>query len=279
MERSFVAIRYSPLPQPCPVIPFMNIFILEEELSFVSVPLFNVKYPTCDGYKLKCLAYIYLFSVEPHPFFLQHCTSALQLFPLAALAILMCPPTAVVSFLSLSFPMSCRVCCSQGWEQGQVISRANRSHLVCRLQLMGTEAVSDELLVPHSWEILENEQGITLIDSYLWERASVGGIWVWYSQKWPMFCHFLEIFPKIYWSGLGDRALGWGACTNAWQWVWCSKSVQPLLLWLPGSLSKSWDPQVAVWLPAAPRSLPRLYEFSWLVAQQNFFWILLESWA
>lgn len=167
MERSFVAIRYSPLPQPCPVIPFMNIFILEEELSFVSVTLFNVKYPTCDGYELKCLAYIYLFSVEPHPFFLQHCPSALQLFPLPALAIPMCPPTAVVSFLSLSFPMSCRVCCSQGWEQGQVISRANRSHLVCRLQLMGTEAVSDELLVPHSWEILENEQGITLIDSYL----------------------------------------------------------------------------------------------------------------
>lgn len=42
-----------------------------------------------------------------------------------------------------------------------------RSRLVCRLQLMGTEAVSDELLVPHSWEILEDEQGITLIDSHL----------------------------------------------------------------------------------------------------------------
>lgn len=126
-----------------------------------------MKYPTWDGYELKCLAYIYLFSFEPHPFFLQRCPSALQLFPLPALAFLMCPPTAVVSFLSLSFPMSRRTCCSQGWEQGQVISRAHRSRLVCRLQLMGTEAVSDELLVPHSWEILEDEQGITLIDSHL----------------------------------------------------------------------------------------------------------------
>lgn len=112
-----------------------------------------------------------------------------------------------------------------------------------------------------------------------WERTSMGGIWVLYSQKGLTFCHFLEIFPKICWSGLGDRALGWGACTNAWQWVWCSEHAQPLLLWLSGSLSKSWDPQVAIWLPAAPRSLPRLYEFSWLVAQQNFFWILLGSWV
>lgn len=45
-----MAIRYSPLPEPCPAIPFMNIFIEEELFSFASVPPFDVKYPTCDGY-------------------------------------------------------------------------------------------------------------------------------------------------------------------------------------------------------------------------------------
>lgn len=45
-----MAIRYSPLPEPRPVIPFTGRFVLEGEFGFASVPPVDVKYPTCGGY-------------------------------------------------------------------------------------------------------------------------------------------------------------------------------------------------------------------------------------
>lgn len=185
--------------------------------------------------------------------------------------------------------MSRRMCCSQGWEQGQVISRANRSSLICRLQLMGTEAVSDEQLVPRSWEVLEDVQGVTLFDSHF------GSVLPWgefgcgvprKGQHFAIFCKFSQRFSgqaleRKLWDegnissgmclavtrahcypraslaphpllGSAPQPGHQGACSNAWQGVWCSERAQPLLLWLPESFSKSQNPQVAVWLPAAP---------------------------
>lgn len=144
----------------------------------------------------------------------------------------MCSWTAVVSFLSFSLPVSPRTCCScgcpQGWEHGQVISRADQPwHLSSAAYGdwgFNSQAGSDPLS--------GNFQSHDLIWSIYWEYT---GLCCWVS-----FMHLgnLGVIPrngqcvcvlfcwrKISSSGPGARALGQGKRLR-WCVSCCPQSLQ-----------------------------------------------------
>lgn len=204
----------------------------------------------------------------------------------AALSTACVPSPGVFAHSSCVFsqPFCSNVTCRhpQGWEHGQVISRAGWTGLVCPLQLMGTEVLTEEQSVPHHQGILESTQTILpypylgSIQVCVAEWAScVLGIPVCGSQKLPTCCLLFASgkYPtQVQEQELQDEErvprarsyppgvpLAQQPFLGTWHWsprkpIGCSAAlgphhvIKPSWLWLPASVSESLNLQVApVW--------------------------------